>query len=163
MPRSRTKSPALESWTVREAAIHYRAITDVDGVPFSGVGEIKSSRQVIPIFQRWIGAGTVERVGILAISSANVPIAAAIVGQGTARGSMVSRAEIARFLALTGATGLIVGHNHPSGNASPSDDDIEMTRNLAKLCALLEVTLLDHVIVTPDATFSFADRGMVPK
>ncbi len=58
------------------------------------------------------------------------------------------------------STAIIVAHNHPSGQASPSDADKEMTRKLRDACQYLQIELLDHVIVTTERHYSFADEGM---
>ena len=60
------------------------------------------------------------------------------------------------------ATGIIVSHNHPSGNLLPSKLDKELTDKLKAGCKLLEITLLDHIILAPDnAYYSFIDEGLL--
>jgi len=57
------------------------------------------------------------------------------------------------------ATSIILGHNHPSGNATPSDSDIKITRKIKDCGLLLNVAVLDHIIVGDDRYYSFADEG----
>ena len=58
------------------------------------------------------------------------------------------------------ATQLILVHNHPSGNLSPSSSDQKITENLKKACKLLEISLLDHLIITKNGYYSFnEDNG----
>lgn len=59
------------------------------------------------------------------------------------------------------ATGLILVHNHPSGNLKPSNEDIKITNRLKEACKLLEIVLLDHLIITKDSYLSFADEGIL--
>lgn len=59
------------------------------------------------------------------------------------------------------AQALILVHNHPSGNIKPSDQDKALTEKIKNIAKLHEVTLLDHIIVTPDAYFSFSDSGLI--
>ena len=60
------------------------------------------------------------------------------------------------------ATGIILAHNHPSGNLQPSIQDKEITKKIQEACKLLDINLLDHLIVVPeDAYFSFADEGLL--
>ena len=59
------------------------------------------------------------------------------------------------------ASGIIVAHNHPSGNLTPSQQDIDLTKKLKEAGKLLEVQLLDHLIVAGKNYFSFADEGML--
>ena len=59
------------------------------------------------------------------------------------------------------ACSLIVSHNHPSGNLKPSMADEELTRKMKAAGTVLEIKVLDHVIVTTEGYFSFADKGMI--
>jgi len=60
------------------------------------------------------------------------------------------------------ATGIILAHNHPSSNLQPSAADKEITRKIQEACKLLDITLLDHLIIVPEAAyFSFADEGLL--
>lgn len=58
------------------------------------------------------------------------------------------------------ASSVILAHNHPSGNLTPSPADIELTKKLKAGGALLDVSVLDHLIITPFAYYSFADNGL---
>lgn len=59
------------------------------------------------------------------------------------------------------ATGIILVHNHPSGNLKPSKDDLKITEQLKLSCELLNIQLLDHLIITKHDYFSFADEGIL--
>jgi DNA repair protein RadC len=59
------------------------------------------------------------------------------------------------------ASGIIVAHNHPSGNLTPSQQDIDLTKKLKEAGKLLEIQLLDHVIIAGKNYFSFADEGLM--
>ena len=59
------------------------------------------------------------------------------------------------------AQGLILAHNHPSGNLQASDADIKLTKNFKEACKIMEITLFDHLIITTDSYYSFADEGML--
>ena len=60
------------------------------------------------------------------------------------------------------ATSLILSHNHPSGNKEPSESDKALTKKLVDAGKVLEIHVLDHVILTSTAYFSFADEGILP-
>lgn len=62
---------------------------------------------------------------------------------------------------LADATCLIFVHNHPSGNVNPSQDDRQLTKRLQEACRTMNLRLLDHVIVTDGAYYSFADNGLI--
>lgn len=61
------------------------------------------------------------------------------------------------------ATGIIIAHNHPSGNMKPSAADIELTKRIKEGAKILDIKLLDHLIVSPECMkyYSFADEGLV--
>lgn len=60
-----------------------------------------------------------------------------------------------------GAQGIILAHNHPSGNLNPSQQDISLTRKIKECCKFLDIQLLDHIILTVDGYFSFADDELI--
>ncbi|KFC19684.1 RadC family protein [Chryseobacterium sp. FH1] len=62
---------------------------------------------------------------------------------------------------LCNASGIIVAHNHPSGNLKPSGCDIKMTAQIKEAAKILSLSLLDHVILTSDSNFSFAAEGII--
>jgi DNA repair protein RadC len=59
------------------------------------------------------------------------------------------------------ACGIIIAHNHPSGNLQPSQADIDLTRKIKEGGKLLEIQLLDHIILTSEGYYSFADEGLM--
>jgi DNA repair protein RadC len=59
------------------------------------------------------------------------------------------------------ATGIVLAHNHPSGNLNPSQSDIKLTDKLTQAAKLIEIQVLDHVIITESGYFSFADEGIM--
>ena|SRR5688572_9564798 len=75
--------------------------------------------------------------------------------------SSLSDIRIILGIALKGGcTGIIMAHNHPSGNPQPSEADIRMTGSIKKACEMMELTLVDHLIITPDKNYySFSEEG----
>ena len=64
--------------------------------------------------------------------------------------------------ALVGcATGIILSHNHPSGNIQPSEEDLNITKRISAAGKLLEIQVLDHIIVTVDGYYSFGDECLI--
>jgi DNA repair protein RadC len=82
-------------------------------------------------------------------------------GDGTVNQAAVFPREVAAKALAWQAAGLVCAHNHPGGGASPSEADETLTRQLVHACCLLGVKLLDHLIVAPQRTFSFADQGLL--
>ncbi|HOW09281.1 MAG TPA: JAB domain-containing protein [Bacteroidales bacterium] len=61
----------------------------------------------------------------------------------------------------TNASGIIVCHNHPSGNLTPSETDTKITKKIKDACSIMDIQLLDHLIIDPDDFYSFADVGIL--
>jgi len=72
----------------------------------------------------------------------------------------VSINQILRYALKQHACHLVIAHNHPFGQAQPSPADLELTRQLSQACKLVEIVLLDHFIISPECSFSFAEQGL---
>lgn len=84
------------------------------------------------------------------------------VSQGGVAGTIADPKLIFSVALRTLSSGIIVAHNHPSGQCRPSEQDILLTKKLCDGARLLDIVLNDHVIVAgPDSYFSFADNGML--
>lgn len=59
------------------------------------------------------------------------------------------------------STGLIIAHNHPSGNLKPSQEDLNITKKINEAGNILQISLLDHIIIAQNSYFSFADEGLL--
>ena len=59
------------------------------------------------------------------------------------------------------ATGIIIAHNHPSGNLKPSSEDLKITKQIAEAGKILNIQLLDHLIITQNSYLSFADENLL--
>ena len=62
---------------------------------------------------------------------------------------------------LTNATAIILAHNHPSGKLRPSRQDIVLTEQVKKAAEIMRITVMDHIILTDDSYYSFADEGQL--
>jgi DNA repair protein RadC len=83
------------------------------------------------------------------------------VSRGILNASLVHPREVFRLAIVHGAAGVVVAHNHPSGEPAPSGDDKAMTTQLVEAGRLLDIPLYDHVILTDDSYFSFAEAGLL--
>jgi len=103
----------------------------------------------------------IERVRVLFLNSKNVLIANETMWEGSVDESAVYIREIMRRALDLHATAIIVVHNHPSGDPSPSQQDIRLTRDLAEAGRHLKVTLHDHVIIGASGETSLRSMGLV--
>jgi len=62
---------------------------------------------------------------------------------------------------LSNASGIILSHNHPSGNIQPSGDDNRITQRIKEAAKIVRISLLDHLIVSNETYYSFADEGLI--
>ena len=101
-----------------------------------------------------------EELRVLLLNTRNAVLRQATVYQGNVSAALVRIAELFRDAVRSHAAGIIVVHNHPSGDAEPSPDDIHLTAEVIAAGRLLDIPLLDHVIVAADAYVSLRDRGV---
>lgn len=103
-----------------------------------------------------------EETKVILLNRANKVLGVAYLTVGSATGTLFDISTILQYALLANACSIIVSHNHPSGNATPSQADIDVTNKLKEACKYLDKTLLDHIIVTPFGDhFSFVDEGLL--
>jgi DNA repair protein RadC len=100
-----------------------------------------------------------ESVFILLLNRANNTIGYAKISQGGTAGTVVDVKIVAKFAVDGLASGVIMAHNHPSGNTQPSKQDKDLTEQVKNGLKLLDVQLLDHIILTENDFYSLADEG----
>ena len=123
--------------------------------------KISSSKDVANIMQPLVGDLQHEEFWVLYLNNSNKVIAKHQLSKGGFTATLVDvRLLYKRSLELS-AVGIIVCHNHPSGKLSPSQSDIELTNKIKKAGQTLDIKLLDHLIITEKAYFSFADEGIL--
>ena len=126
--------------------------------------KISGSRDAFTILKENWDQGTIELVEqfkAMFTNRANKVLGILNVSTGGVTGTVADPRVIFVAAIKAGATGLIVAHNHPSGNLIASQSDIELTRRLKEAGKVLEIQLLDHLIVTTEGYFSFADEGLI--
>ncbi len=149
---------------VRELVCVYRPLRDSEGrlvdVPTLA---LSTPRVAAAILGPLLAGEPVENFGVACLSSRHRLLAWHIVARGTRTSAPVSMPDVFVPACLTpGTTGLIVLHNHPSGDPSPSPDDARLTARLSAAADLLDMPLLDHLIVgDDDRYFSFSEGGAI--
>lgn len=98
-----------------------------------------------------------ERIAVLLLDSRHRPIGSEVVAVGTINASRLQPRDVLAPALLGGASAIVVGHNHPSGDASPSAADRRVTVALREAAVILGVPLLDHLILTRHGQYSFRD------
>jgi len=85
----------------------------------------------------------------------------ALISVGGMTGTVVDNRILFKYAVDNLSTGLIIAHNHPSGQLKPSDQDIKVTKKIQSICELFEIALMDHIILTEESFYSFADNGLI--
>ena len=102
-----------------------------------------------------------ESCFILLLNRANNTIGYAKISQGGITGTVVDVKILCKYVVDSMASSVIIAHNHPSGNLRPSDADRNITSKIKSALVYLDSQLLDHVILTADGHYSFADEGLI--
>ena len=105
--------------------------------------------------------GFLEESKILLLNRANKVLGICPISMGGVSGTVVDPKVVFVAAIKAGASGLIIAHNHPSGNLKPSQQDLHLTRKLREGGRLLDIEVLDHLIVTEEGYYSFADEGVL--
>ena len=116
-----------------------------------------SAEFLVPQF----GTRPVEQFGVVLLDTKHRLLRTTLLSVGTLDASIVHPREVFRAAANAGAAALVLFHNHPSGDPTPSDDDIALTRRLIQAGELMGIAVLDHVIIAENRFFSFKERNLL--
>lgn len=123
--------------------------------------KIESSNSVFRVMQPLIGDLPHEEFWILYLNNSNKVLRKQQLSKGGMTGTLVDTRLVMKQALAEGATALILAHNHPSGTLRASKADQSITQKLLAAGELLDIKILDHLIVTEHAYFSFADEGIL--
>jgi DNA repair protein RadC len=123
--------------------------------------KIVSSQSVFDLMQPLIGELNHEEFWILYLNGANRVEARIQLSKGGMTATLVDVRLIFKLAVEHGATSVILCHNHPSGNLTPSSSDKSLTRKIIQGGKLLDIKVIDHVIVTEEGHFSFVDEDLM--
>jgi DNA repair protein RadC len=102
-----------------------------------------------------------EQFFVLMLDRANKLYCYKLLSSGGMAGTVVDLRLLFQSALLAHATSIILVHNHPSGNIQPSQSDLILTKRIVDAGKLLEITILDHIIVSDASFYSFANEGLV--
>ncbi len=125
------------------------------------ISKITCSKDVFHLMQPIIGDLEHEEFWVLFLNNANRVIQKKQISIGGKTGTMVDARIVYRHALESGATSIILTHNHPSGIVIPSKADHHLTQKLKNAGSTLDIKLLDHIIVTEKSYFSFADESVL--
>ena len=99
-----------------------------------------------------------EYILAIAMDARTKPVAVEIVAIGTVNQAVIEPRDLFKYAIISNAAGVVMVHNHPSGNPSPSEEDYKITAKINDAGRLLGIPLLDHIIVGDDSYFSFKEN-----
>jgi DNA repair protein RadC len=122
---------------------------------------LANSKAVIEYLTATMAHLVFEQVRILFLGSTNKLVADRVVSIGTVDEAPIYPREIVKIALEVGATGLIIAHNHPSGDPSPSRADIENTKRLMDACRGIQLVVHDHIVVAAEGWISMRASGLI--
>jgi DNA repair protein RadC len=123
--------------------------------------QIKCSKDAAEIFQPLLSDLAHEEFWILFLNRSNKVIDRMKLSQGGISGTVTDVRMVMKKAIEYLASGIIVCHNHPSGNLNPSESDTKITTKIKEAAALMDIQLLDHIIISDKDYYSFADNGLL--
>jgi len=128
---------------------------------YKNIKKITCVEDVVSLYRPIVRDLKREIFRVILLNSANRIIVEKVVTEGILNASLVHPREVFKIAVDYNAASIIVIHNHPSGNAMPSQSDVKVTEQLEKAGKVLGIPLTDHVIITKDSYFSFAQRKLL--
>lgn len=141
---------------VSEAQVIYKSKS-------KAVVEVKSSEKAFNLFKPFFEEIIEYRefFYVMYLTRKNKVIHVQKISEGGCSGTVVDGKNIFQGALLANAQAIILCHNHPSGCTKPSDSDVKLTRKMAEIGEYMEMPILDHLIISDESYFSFADEGLI--
>ncbi|MEN0009488.1 JAB domain-containing protein [Flavobacterium nitrogenifigens] len=151
-------SKTLQNWNqVSEIQLIYKTKVKASERPY-----ITSSRTVYQLALQFWNPDTIEffeQFKILLLNQSNKVLGMYEMSSGGIAGTSVDLRMIFAAALKANAVSLIMIHNHPSGQVKPSEADKQITRKIREAGRIMDITLVDHLIITPETYYSFVDEG----
>ena len=155
------RHPFVDHWVIHQiklaeaVAIRLAKAKVQDSTVFHGVDEI------IDYLRVRLGHASVEHTRCLFLDKKNKLLADEELGRGTVDHTPIYPREIVKRALEVGCTAIVLVHNHPSGDARPSQADIDMTNKIVDACTVMGIVVHDHLIISSDAHVSFRQLGLI--
>ncbi|MEQ9115875.1 MAG: DNA repair protein RadC [Rickettsiales bacterium] len=160
-PGELAKITGIGSNTVANLKLLREIIHRINKEEIYKTNAINNRESLIKFLRSSVGFQTNENIHILYLNSKNHLIDDEIIDYGTANKITLYPREVVKKALDTNATAVIICHNHPSGDTTPSRADILMTKNLESALQAVDVILHDHVIISPSNYFSFRNKKLI--
>jgi DNA repair protein RadC len=146
--------------TISEVRLVYRT-----KVKASDRLQVKCSKDAFDIFMGSRDLDSIEHIEefkLMLLTRSNKVLGIASISKGGINGTVTDIRIILQYAIKANASGIIICHNHPSGNSQPSESDLEITRKIKESSNVMDVQLLDHLIIVPEGMYySMGDEGLI--
>lgn len=145
--------------TVRELSVRIRADAVAETAARAPITSPQAARELVESMLR---AEAVECFALVLLNVRNHPVGVHLLSRGLTASTPVCPREVFRLAVIESCVAVVVAHNHPSGDPTPSHDDRMVTERLRRAGEIMGIEVLDHLIVTPQGrTYSFAENGEI--
>lgn len=158
VPVEAAPAPEHTGFTVRECEITYRVRETTDP---RALARVQSSAAVYEIMRPFAFNRACESLWVLVLDARARIVATHEVSRGSVSSCGSAPADIFRAAIVAGCVSIVLVHNHPTGIATPSPDDVAFTRKVSQGCKLLGLSLVDHVVIGSDGYASMSDAKML--
>jgi DNA repair protein RadC len=148
-----------ETTRLRELTVRYSVRKNTEDQPLIVGRALSNATDTAAAFIALLQDEPAEVFGILCLTTKHCVIAYHEVSRGTLDSTLVHPREVFKAALLANAAAIVAGHNHPSGDHTPSPDDVELTRRLVAAGELLGIPVLDHVVIGDGRYYSFKEAG----
>lgn len=122
---------------------------------------VNNANDVIPVLRETMGVYDREHIVALYLNCKNQLVAIEETSIGTTSSCLVSPKEIFKTALLSNAAGVVLTHNHPTGDPTPSDNDIKFTHELISAGKILGVDVVDHIVIGEGKYVSLKEKGLI--
>lgn len=122
---------------------------------------IRGPEDAYEIARQELDISPCEKFLAILLNTKNMVIGTSVVSSGTLNAALVHPREVFQRAILSNAAAIIVAHNHPSGNTSPSSEDLSLTRKLIESGKILDIPVLDHIILGDNNFTSLKEKGLM--
>ena len=123
--------------------------------------KISTSKMVYEHIKPYLEDQPYESFYIMLLNTSNLLLKTVCISEGGISGTVVDAKKIFKIALDNFAAGILLSHNHPSGNLNPSSSDEIMTKKIVEAGRLLDITVIDHLIIGSGDYFSFSDEGIM--
>ena len=146
---------------VYKGQLEMASIRLVKDAPIMSENEIHNPGDAVKLLGEYLCEMDREVLCIINVKTNGIPINCSICSIGVVDQTIAQPREVLKTAILSNAAGMIIMHNHPSGNPEPSKDDLLFTKRVWEAGALVDIPLLDHIVIGDQQYFSFRQEGLL--